>query len=268
MHTHSILLSRSRLASFLTCQRQFQLRVLERLTWPENPLRQADEERLGRGQQFHQLLERHFLGLAIEPATIAERQVRSWWRLFANSQLELAPGQRLPELTLTIPIGQHLLNGRFDLLILGEKEGKPFAHIFDWKTGKPQDEADLRHDWQSRLYLALLAEGAAALGAALLPEQIRLTYWYVAEPDKPRTIQYSQSWHDRNWAELETLVARIDAQLADAGVWPLTDDWTACRTCVYQIYCGRQAAGLTLLNPDELEDEALFAAESLEPELP
>jgi CRISPR/Cas system-associated exonuclease Cas4 (RecB family) len=266
-----LLLSRSRLASFLVCQRQFQLRVLERLTWPENPLRQADEARLERGQQFHQLLERHFLGLAIEAATIAEPQVRNWWLVFANSQLNLPHGRTLPELSLTIPIGNHLLNGRFDLLIVGEADGKPLAHIVDWKTGKPQAEADLRHDWQTRLYLAMLAESGEAVVKGLTPEQIGMTYWYVAEPEAPRTIQYSQNWHDRNWAELETLVTNIDNQLATAGSWPLTDDWSHCRNCIYQVYCGRQEAGTTLLKPDELDEleaEALFGNEFLEPELP
>lgn len=263
-----LLLSRGRLASFLACQRQFQLRVLTQLTWPENPLRPSDEERLARGQQFHQLLERYFLGLPIESAAIPDRQVRRWWLLFENSSLKLPQGSVLPELTLTIPIGNHLLHGRFDLLIIGEKEGTSFAHIVDWKTGKPQDEVDLRHEWQTRLYLAMIAAGGAALGRVVKPDQIKMTYWYTSEPDMPRTIQYSQRWHDQNWAELEAIVAQIDEKLAQDSIWPLTDDLAICRRCVYQIYCGRQEAGAYVTAIDEDAELPLFAEDALEPELP
>lgn len=274
-----LLLSRSRIASFLACRRQFQLRVLEKLIWPENPLRAADEERLERGQQFHQLLERYFLGLPIEAAAIPDRHLRNWWLVFEKSRHHLAPGRFLPELTLTIPIGKHLLHGRFDLLIIGEANGEPFTQLVDWKTGRPRSEADLRHDWQTRLYLALLAEGVGALGdevmggelmrdGVMAPERMGMTYWYVAEPDAPRTIQYDQAWHDRNWAELQKIVADLEMQLGDDTEWPLTEDWTICRSCVYQVYCGRQEAGTAVMPLDEWDEEPLFAEEPLEPDLP
>lgn len=268
-----LLLSRSRITSFLTCRRQFQLRVLEKLTWPENPLPEADELRLRRGQLFHRLLERHFLGLPVEAAAMPDRQVRNWWLVFANSQLKLPHGRPLPELSLTIPLGDHLLHGRFDLLIIGEADDVPFAHIVDWKTGRPQSEAELRHDWQTRLYLALLAEGGEALGdekreGGIPADRIGITYWYVAEPDEPRTIHYNQAWHEQNWAELQAIVAQIEAQFADDAIWPLTVDWTNCRTCVYQVFCGRQAAGTAEITLTEVEDEPLFPEDSLEPGLP
>lgn len=269
-----LLLSRSRLVSFLACRRQFQLRVLAKLTWPENPLPAADEERLERGQQFHQLLEQHFLGLPIAANAIPDRTLRQWWRLFEKNRHRLPHGRALPELTLTIPIGEHLLHGRFDLLIIGEADGEPFVHIVDWKTGRPQDAADLRHDWQTRLYLALLAEGVGALGNEVMggevmaPEGMGMTYWYVAEPDMPRTIQYDQAWHERNWAELQKIVADLEAQLERDTEWPLTEDWTVCRSCVYRVYCGRQEAGTAVISPEEWEEEPLFAEEPLEPDLP
>ncbi|MCP4363383.1 MAG: PD-(D/E)XK nuclease family protein [Chloroflexi bacterium] len=268
----SLLLSRSKLATFLACRRRFDLRYLRPLPWPKTPLPEKDAERMERGQQFHQLLERHFLGLPVETAAIADRQVRVWWRIFQRSQPPIPNGRPLPELTLTIPIGNHLLNGRFDLLVISEEAGRPSAYIFDWKTGKPQEETRLRHDWQTRLYLAMVAEGGQALGdngrhTPIPPENIHLTYWYVHEPDTPRNIAYSQQGHKQNWTELQAIVTQIDDQLAQGENWPLTEDLTLCRTCAYQAFCGRQEAGQPVTQIDEdAPDET--AAPNIEPALP
>lgn len=291
----SLLLSRSKLATFLACRRRFQLRYLEQRPWPEAPLSAADEQRLQRGQQFHQLVQRQFLGLNIEPvwpkpplstaaeeqqflgmnmvpATIEDRTVRDWWLTFVRSSPQLPHGRLLPELTLTTPVGGHLLHGRFDLLVIGEEEGALFAHIFDWKTGRPQEESTLRHDWQTRLYLALLAEGGQALrdegeSRSLSADHIAITYWYTTAADAPHVIRYNQAWHRQNWAELTAIVAEIEAQRAAGGVWPLTEDWTLCRTCAYQALCGRQAAGTAVPIADDEESTAV-AGQQLEPHFP
>jgi hypothetical protein len=257
----NLTLSRTKFATFLACQRRFQLRYLRQLPWPEAPLSEQAEQVQGRGQQFHQLLERHFLGLPVELNEIGDNVVRGWWLAFQSSRLQLPRGRSLPELSLTIPVAGHLLNGRFDLLITNNQ----MAHIFDWKTGRPQPESRLRHDWQTRLYLAMIAESGEALGAHFAPEQIAVTYWYVSEPDKPRTIRYSQSWHEQNWTQIEQLAGQIESQLL-LDEWPLTNDLAECRICAYQAYCGRQAAGTTELSPDEDEEEMMIL--QMEPNIP
>jgi hypothetical protein len=263
----TLLLSRGKLATFLECRRRFQLRYLEGAAWPAAPLPIADEERLGRGQQFHQLVQQFYLGLPVDAATIADRTLREWWLTFVQYKPKLLHGRTLPELTLTIPIERHLLHGRFDLLVVGEKEGSPFAQLYDWKTGKLPDETALRHDWQTRLYLAMLAESGQALWAAghttLEPEQISMTYWYVTAPHEPRVITYNRAWHEQNWAEIKAIVAQIEAQQLGEGVWPLTEDRSQCRVCAYQALCGRQERGTAVPIPeDEIDD--LFP-NSLEP---
>ena len=267
-------LSRHRLQTFLICQRRFQLRYLKRLSWPESPLSREVEVAIERGQRFHQLLERHFLGLPPASGAIEDAELQRWWTLFEQSGPALPAGRALAEVSLTVPTGRHLLTGRFDLLVVGEDDsGEPFAHVFDWKTGQPPDESQLRQDWQTRLYLALLAQGGRALwpgNRAPGPDYIAITYWYVTDPAVPRTIHYSQAWHRQNWAEIETLVARIDAQLA-AGDWPLTDNWDHCRHCAYQVYCGRQSAGQPgqpALQADADDHDEEDIETSLEPDLP
>ncbi len=263
MMTKSLLLSRYKLSTFLACQRRFELRYLQTMPWPQRPLPEQDEAVIGRGQQFHQLLQRHFLQVPIDGSTIADAQVRGWYYTFQKSNLQLPNGRILPEMSLTIPIGNHLLNGRFDLLVLGENEaGEATADLFDWKTGTPQEINKLKQDWQTRLYLALLAEGGSALFAdeqtMLPPENITLTYWYVNDPDVPRTIQYSTADHAENWADLQALVAQIEAHIAQ-DAWPLTDDLSACQRCAYQTICQRQSAGTKAPLVDNADDLEMFA---------
>ncbi len=269
MTVSRLLLSRARLEDFLACQRRFALNLglPRRLPWPPAPLAEQAEEGLTRGQAFHQLLERHFLGLPVTPELVGDEQVRRWWGAFLRSGLRLPAGRPLPELSLTVPVAGHLLYGRFDLLILGNEDGHPTAHLFDWKTGKARHEADLRQEWQTRLYLAMLAEGGRALttdGRVISPEHISLTYWYASQPESPRIIHYTAAWHAQNWAEITLLVTHIQAALT-LGEWPLTDDLNHCRACSYQSYCGRQQAGQASFAPPE-EPEENEADWLLEPE--
>ncbi len=265
--SETLLLSRYKLDTFLTCQRRFHLRFRRRLPWPNRPLADHWAEVRERGEQFHRLLERHFLGLPVVAEAIQDVEVRRWWSLF-QSNVKLPDGKAYPERSLTVPIGEHVLNGRFDLLILSPNN----AHIFDWKTGQPHSEANLRRDWQTRLYLAMLAESGQALGQqALSPDQIAITYWYVNDPAAPRTIRYSQSWHTQNWADIQEIIAQIDNQLAQDD-WPLTDDLSSCRQCAYRAYCGRQEAShqnaRETIAEEEPEEEAGEPDLFLEPESP
>jgi hypothetical protein len=236
-------MSRVWLADFLACQRRFQLRYQRRLAWPVGPLAGETAGALERGRRFHQLLQRYFLGLPWSEPAADEPALSQWWRLFQSAGPNLPAGKRLPEFSLTVPIGRHFLNGRFDLLIV-TGDG---LHIYDWKTGiRPRSLAALRDDLQSRVYLALAAQGAPALWRDVRLEAIQLTYWYASDPPVSRTLAYDAAWHAENWAGLVAQVGQI-GRLLDSGVdLPLTDDLDQCRRCAYQAYCGRQAGGMDL----------------------
>lgn len=266
-------LSRYKLTTFLNCQRQFRLRYLDRLPWPLLPFNERSQTAVSRGQAFHQLLQQYFLDIPITPAAIKDARLRNWWTTFTHNKPPMPPGDPKPEIGLTVPVGAHLLNGRFDLIILSQTaDGQPSAHIFDWKTGTPQDESTLRRDWQTRLYLGMLVEGGHALWMGksaqtrLAPAHVSLTYWYVHEPDLPRVIRYDAATHAQNWSELTELVNQIEAQTA-INAWPLTDDLTQCRTCAYQTYCGRQDAGVETAVITEDTDLPVFDTPQ-EPNLP
>jgi hypothetical protein len=235
--------SRGKLADFLDCQRRYQLRYERRLAWPVGPLETRTAGALERGRRFHQLLQRHFLSLTPAEPAEDEPELSRWWRLFQSQGPRLPAGRRLPEFSLTVPIGRHFLTGRYDLLIIGEDD----LFIYDWKTGtRPPAPDVLRDDLQTRVYLALAAEGAPALWRDLRPEAIRLTYWYTSDPPETRSLVYDAAWHEENWAGLLAVVEEIQGRLEAGGDLPLTDDLAQCRRCAYQVYCGRQAGGMEL----------------------
>ncbi len=262
-----LVLSRARIKSFLACPRQFQLRLLERRPWPRRPLSADQEARLAKGQAFHQIVQRYFarLDTAVPPH---DADVNRWWQAFQRCPPPIPAGdgvRLLPEMSLTILVpgfdGRILLTGRFDLLAVSDTA----AHIFDWKTGRPRPLSDLRHDWQTRLYLALLAEGGQAVRQVVPPKQITITYWYAAAPDAPRTIAYAAAEHSRTLADLQAIAAQIEA-LTGRAEWPLTDDLTHCGSCPFQVICGRVSALAASDEPVEWEPEPVAA--QLEPELP
>lgn len=263
-----ILFSRDKLTTFLACQRRFQLRYLQELSWPVAPQDEQWREASERGAAFHKMLERHFLGLPPQDTgddPPADPQLAAWWETFQRAGPTIPPGRLLPEVTLTAPVGRHLLTGRFDLLVLGEDS----AHIFDWKTeSHPRPAAVLEEEWQTILYLALLIEGRGALWPGkheLDPGQLQLTYWFVNDPAASVTLTYSRQAHAKNWARIEAVVAQIEAQLDDggAGAWPKTDDWSLCGRCVYQVFCGRQ--GSPAGEPVEWEEKEVWEWEDLFP---
>jgi hypothetical protein len=254
-------LSHHKLNTLEICRRRFQLRYLDRLAWPIVPSDPGTEKALERGRHYHQILHRHFLGLDASLEANADPILQRWWRAFLAHGPDLPPGERLPELQLTVPLGHHLLAGRFDLLVRGPERWR----LYDWKTdARPRPVEHLRRAWQTRLYLALAVEGSAALGRALKPEQVSLTYWYANAPeDPPITFAYDADWHNQNWSGLRALLDELDRRLADGERWPLTDDLAQCRRCPYQVICNRATALLDLSEWEHEPDD-----QPLEPDHP
>ena len=253
-------LTQAHLYTFQTCPRRFYLRYLARVPWPEAPLGAEQELAYDRGRRLHRWIERHFLGLPATDADPIDPVLRVWWDTFRQQAPPLPAGRRFVEAGLTVPIGNHFLTGRFDLLVVSEDgAGPPAAHVFDWKTGDPRPLDRLRAAWQTRVYLAVLAQGGAALASdlapAFAPDRLSFTYWYAADPDRPRVIHYDAAAHHRNWADLEALVSRIDGLLGSGeDAWQLTDDLSACRHCAYQALTGRLAAGEAQSEPADEEE--------------
>lgn len=248
----SLTFNRSMLSTYLTCQRQYQLRSVDRLAWPDSIVGEQIEHSRMLGEKYHQLIHRFLLGFEVKPMPDEDPKLALWLKRFQIWSDSLPAGNRLVELNLTVPIASHYLSGRLDLLVIGDDE----AHIFDWKTAiHPPNLETLWQDMQSRFYLALAAEGGEAVNLNLEPANISLTYWYPHEPPIQVRLEYSQERHRENWGILRDLVAGIEWLMDQEAPWPKTFNLDNCRRCPYQIICGRQVGSIDLGDWELDEDE-------------
>jgi CRISPR/Cas system-associated exonuclease Cas4 (RecB family) len=232
------------LQDYANCPRRFQLRYLLRQPWPAAPSEPLDEyERLiERGQRFHQLVQRHSLGLSQDELgkTIDDPDLLRWWNNYLATPPPGLPGAvRRAEVTLSTPLpdSSARLMARYDLLAL---EPGQAAVIVDWKTNQKRPPSDtLAARLQTRVYRYVLVEAGAQLngGQDLLPEQVRMIYWFAQHPTQPAVLPYSAAQHAEDAAHLADLVARIAAHTERE--WPLTPNERHCRFCTYRSLCER-----------------------------
>jgi hypothetical protein len=249
-------LAQGALKLLVECPRRFQYGVLEQgegVTSPEL------QQRLDWGKQFHQAVEQWELGLEVgegleEPLTV-------WWRAFQGiqGQLELLGSgegaiDRAVELEQTLLVGPFVLVGVYDLLLMGEVG----AEIMDWKTyGKPEEVEDLRQDWQTRLYLYLLAENSG-----IAPEHLAMTYWFLGgkQPQSWR-LAYDAAQHGATKADLQTWLGRLAEWLGDyekkGSLFPQVNrDQGLCLACPLNLRCDR---GTMLGETGAIDQLALIA---------
>jgi hypothetical protein len=155
------------------------------------------------GSQFHLLMQQRELGLPIE-AFLNREQELALQSLLSNAP-EIANCEagiwREAEHERTLMLGEYLLTVIYDLLICYPQS----AQIFDWKTYlKPEKPELLAQNWQTRLYLYLLAATSD-----YAPEQISLTYWFVRNNPQSLTFTYSQSQHEQTRKDLRELLGRL-----------------------------------------------------------
>jgi CRISPR/Cas system-associated exonuclease Cas4 (RecB family) len=275
--------SQSSLQDYLDCPRRFQLRHIQRLAWPaltvEPPL---DNERfMKQGAAFHRLVQQHLLGVPAQRLTgmVVDAELRSWWDNYLQAPPDpqgglpqglapalSGPGKRcLTEISLSAPLGQYRLVGKFDALTISQPDHVLQAKIFEWKTSQRLPKPNnLVKRIQTRAYPYLLVEAGACLneGQAFAPEQVEMIYWFARFPAEAQRFEYDSQKYAQDGKYLQDLTAEIAARLETD--FPLTQDEKHCRYCIYRSLCER---GLRAGSwEDELAD--LEAQVSLDGEAP
>ena len=258
-------LSQSSLQDYVDCARRFQLRYIERLSYPavESEPALENEKHLQEGEYFHRLVQQYLVGIPAEQVgKLANTpNLQRWWENFLNDEdlRGLAPphsasgmlredlGGLLPEATLSAPLGNYRLVAKYDLIAIANDK----ATIYDWKTyrRRPRDQW-LSARTQTRFYRALLVHAGAHLnnGQPFQPEQVEMVYWFSDFPDDPARFPYTSAQYKRDW---DTLVKLAD-EIHDASTYPLTDDRAKCSYCPYRSYCDR---GVRAGDLDQIEAE-------------
>ncbi len=226
--------SQSSLQDYVDCPRRFQLKYLLKQRWPAPEVDDMleFERRMEQGEAFHHLVHQHLVGIPADvlSARLTDADVQRWFAAYLQTALQDVPAKRRPETTLTVPLGDYLLLAKFDLLAV-EPGGR--ALILDWKTGQhiPRTET-LERRLQTIVYRYVLAAGGSPFynGQPIPPDRIEMIYWYAEHDGATRRFPYSTAQFKADHDTLLQLVNDINTR----PDFPLTDDESRCRFCVYR----------------------------------
>jgi len=244
-------LSQGQLNLLKACPRKFQHIYLEQLGTHVSP---EQQEHLTWGSRFHLVMQQRELGLPVESLVEEDTQLQHWVTALVDAAPEILTKTpqtfRESEHCRTLSFQGYLLTVIYDLLI----EDKNCAQILDWKTyPQPKDRQRLAQDWQTRLYLYILAETSD-----YLPEQISMSYWFVKSQSGPQTLKfsYSQLQHEQTRQDLTKQLIRLTQwrQHYQTGKqFPQVEVSTGrCRDCNFAIRCQRTSEGSMTNNKDSL----------------
>lgn len=260
---HLLRLSQGQLNLLETCPCKFQHIYFDQLGSPTNP---EQQERQTWGSRFHLLMQQRELGLPVEPLFQEDAQLQRWVTALVTAAPEiLTPDPktfRQAEHCRTLNFQGYLLTVIYDLLIEDERQ----AQILDWKTyPKPRNRQHLEHDWQTRLYLYVLAETSD-----YLPEQISMTYWFVQSQPLPQNLKftYNAGQHEQTRRDLTRLLTLLTGWLQryqDTGEdFPQVAQSTGyCSYCNFAVRCQRTPESSALSNKDMLPSLAQIQEVSL-----
>lgn len=266
-------LSQGQLNVLERCPRQFQHTYLEQLA---SPTTSEQQERQTWGSRFHLLMQQRELGLPIESLVQGDPQLQRWMTGFASVAPEILTPTgsqtfRESEHCRTLQVQEHLLTVIYDLLIAEDRA----CQILDWKTyPKPQNRNKLAQNWQTRLYLYVLAETSE-----YMPEQISMTYWFIQSEDQPQSLKftYNNFQHEQTGQKLNQLLSQLTSWLQryeQGESFPQVAEGSQhCNSCQFALRCDgpggnrlqhrQRYSGEETLDRDVLSDLAAIQEVSL-----
>ncbi len=241
-------LSQGQLNLLERCPRQFQHSYLQQLNSPLDPQYQEGQTL---GSRFHRLMQQHTMGLPIDSFLQEDAQLQNWMTAFANVAPEILTFAansefRDSEHYRTLQVQDYLLTVIYDLLIADNSR----AQILDWKTTpKPPNKRKLEKNWQTRLYMYVLAETSE-----YPPENISMTYWFVQSEGKPQSIKFSYNTaaHEQTGKKLNQLLSKLTDWLEryqQGEQFPqVAEGNKACEYCNFTTRCDRQPASVDMMS--------------------
>ncbi|HEY9873973.1 MAG TPA: PD-(D/E)XK nuclease family protein [Candidatus Obscuribacterales bacterium] len=237
--TQILRLSQGQLNLLESCPRKFKHIYFDQLGSPTSP---EQQDRQIWGSRFHLIMQQRELGLPVESLVQEDAQLQRWVTSLVSAAPEiLTPDPetfRQSEHCRTLNVEGYLLTVIYDLLVADAQQ----AQILDWKTyPQPKHRGWLEKDWQTRLYLYVLAETSE-----YLPEQISMTYWFVQSQPQPQSLKfiYNTSRHEQTRRDLTRLLAQLSYWLQrykDTGEdFPQVSAASSrCPDCNFAVRCER-----------------------------
>lgn len=245
-------LSQGQLNLLETCPRKFQHIYFDQIGTPVSP---EQQERITWGSRFHLLMQQRELGLPVKSLVEEDAELQHWVTALVNTATDvLTPDPqtfRESEHCRTLNFQNYLLTVVYDLLIEDEQS----AQILDWKTyPQPKNRQWLAKDWQTRLYLYVLAETSDYDG-----EQISMSYWFVKSQPHPQSLKftYSAAQHKKTREDLTKLLTQLTGWLQryqESGIpFPQVAESTSrCYDCNFAVRCQRTAERSTTSSRESL----------------
>lgn len=250
-----IILNQSSLQDLIECPRRFQLRTIDQLSWPASlgePLSKY-EHLIEIGNHFHTLCHRFFTGIDSDTLTesISDPDLLKLWKGFSPLGDELIKFRSYPEIVLATSVDEIKITAKFDLIL---REDDSSIRIYDWKTSaNTPAKTILASRAQTILYPFLLVEAGKNLVdlPTISPSELSMIYFYPLSPEDEIVFNYSSSKHQENEKQIIQWINEIKKLSSIDGPYPLTENLSHCKSCVYRAICDR---GISAADVNELED--------------
>jgi len=246
-------LSQNHLNLLETCPPQFQKSYVQQL---KSPLNLAQEETTQWGQLFHLFIQQYNLGLPIENILIEHEEFKNSVNslITATKDILTSPDilHKKIEYQLNYNFNNYCFTAVYDLIMFYPSK----VSIFDWKTySAPKDKNKLINDWQTRLYLYILAEKLN-----YKPHQISFTYWFIKLPNKIETftIKYNEKKHEKTKQDLIKILEKLE-KLTDEYINNNIDfsHHNNCHDCPYK------NEFLTLIKNPDLDHQIPYSLQQI-----
>ncbi len=248
------LFTQQSLSTFDHCPLKFRKRYLENLKWDNFP-EESIKKRLERGNDFHLLAHRYFMGVptGLEDGNGEYGELKDWIENLESCFPKEPFHVYLPEYKLRMVSERLKLEANFDLVII--KEGA--VEIWDWKTngGKSlrnnsRTEKRYAESLQTIVYMFVLKEQISRMtGKPAECEHITMHYWQPEPPHLLAVIRYSRELHEKFREILEEKTDRIlkyDYACFDKALYS-----KHCRYCEFNWFCNNDRVDLKLLEEDD-----------------
>ncbi len=198
------------------------------------------EQHIENGNRLHLLVQQYVAGLSEQEITssIHDDILMKWWKNFMQfNPLQEYNVQKLAEYTLSTRVAGFALDAKFDLLVVRPDN---YFTIFDWKTNNRfPNLAKLEKNFQTRVYRYVLAKTGSMLinQEDLLPENIKMVYWYAEFPEEPIEFPYSPHTMLEDKQALLQIIQEINNLPLDS--FQKTNFLQTCELCQYRSYCDR-----------------------------